>query len=499
MWYKTYSSKDVMYNANLKQVINDVIEQMNRNGGAYILGSPNLQIGSDQTKIKNDAFYVVRDGIISTIASTDTALTATSHNIKGGNEAIFNVYLDEKNVITLLKGVEVATAVPATSVCPSTPSGGLKIGEVKIATTSDFKAGTTELDDNGVTTTYTNKTDDDTISFSDYEAKHWLYHDNLENLIEDLVSILSNDGVEILTSAPGLAIGTTDPAKIKHNAFTTFKDGVIKSIPAGEVAFTPTTDDLADGYGAVYLVYLDGTTVKILKGTATLGGTGAVCPATPAGKVKLGEVKIVTSGAAFTAGTTLLSATTITDTYTDKTDVISSSANFDVSSYGLEKYKYSKNFYNLLDDLEEDLNSRRNNRVLSNPTLARGTSDQTKVKNSAFVVDRSGVISTISSTETAFTATTDDLADGEGAVYLVYLDKDNAITILKGTPTAGGVGAECPEVPGLYQTLHPSGLKIGEVKIVAVGKKFDATTDSLASTWLTVTYTNKIGTFDKIS
>jgi hypothetical protein len=489
----SYSSKDVMFNANLKEVLNDVIGQMNRNSGSYILGSPTVAIGtSSAAKVKTSAFAVVRDGVISTIAGAETAFTATIHDIADGNEAIFNVYLDSSNAIKLLKGEEVATAVPAVSVCPDTPSGGLKIGEVKVATAAAaFDATTTLLSAGTVTDTYTTKTDDDTLDISDYSAKNWLYHDHLGDLIEDLVDVLADDGTEVLISNPNLAIGTSSAAKIKHDAFYTIKDGVIKTVATGEVAFTATTHDIEDHKEAIYLVYLDDATVKISKGASVLTSAGgAVCPTTPAGCVKLGEVKIATEGAAFDATTTELSAGTVTDTYTNKTDAIAA-ADFDVSSYDLEDYEYSDNFYDLLDDLEEDLNTRKDDRILGNPTLVIGSSAPEKVKNSAFSVCRSGVISLIAGTETDFTATTDDLADGYGAVYLVYLDSSNVIKILKGTSTAEGVGAVCPATPA-------GGMKIGEVKLVADGDTFDATTDSLADTWITDTYTNKIDVFEEI-
>jgi len=493
----SYTGKDVMYNANLKQVLNDVIEQMNRNQGSYIIGSPALSIGSSSAaKVKNAAFVVVRDGVISTIASTETAFTATSHDIEDGYEAIFNVYLDSDNAVSLKMGAKVLTAVPSVAVCPDTPSGGLKIGEVKVAADSDdFDATTDDLSAAHVTDTYTNKTDDDTIDFDDYEAKHWLYHDNLESLIEDLVDVLADDGVEILCSKPDLAIGTTSAAEVKHSDIYTIKDGVIKKVAAGEVGFTATTDDITDGNGAVYLVYLDGSTVKILKGTATTGGTDAVCPDTPAGKLKLGEVKVVTSGANFDATTTELSAGTVTDTYTDKTDAISAS-DFDVSSYDLEDYMYSESFYDLLDDIEEDVNARKDHRILGNPTLVIGSSSKAKVKNSAFDILVDGAMSTIASTETAFTATTHDITASasaiQEAIYLVYLD-GSTIKLSKGT-TAGEDAAVCPATPS-------GKFKLGEVKVqVEAGSTdFNASTDELDASHLTVTYTNKLDVFDEIA
>lgn len=486
----SYSSKDVMHNANLKQVINDVIAQMNNNGGVAIVGSPALAIGSSsKAKVLNGAFTVVRDGVVSTIDSAETAFTATTHDIADGKEAIFLVYLNSSNAVTLLKGDD---ADAGEAVCPDTPSGGLKIGEVKISVTGAiFNATTDDLDAVHITATYTNKTDVP-IALTDYSDKHWLYHDNLQGLLTDMIEIVANKDVARLVSNPNLAIGTSSKAKIKYDAFTYVLNGAFTTITGGEVAFTATTHDLTDGEGAVFLVYLDGSTVKLLKGTATAGGTGAVCPATPAGKLKLGEVKIVTSGALFDASTTLLDAGTVTATYTNKTDLVAT-ADFSLSSFGQEDYMYSANFKALLDDIEEDLNVVNNDKILGNPTLAIGSSSKKKVKNSAFSVMRDGVISLIASTETDFTATTDDLAIGTGAIYNVYLDATNTIKILKGTATAGGIGAVCPATPS-------GGMKIGEVKIVVNADAiFNATTDDLDSAHITATYTNKLDVFEAIA
>ncbi len=487
----SYSSKDVMHNANLKQVINDVIAQMNNQGGVAIVGSPALAIGSSsKKKVKNSAFTVVRDGVVSTIDSAETAFTATTHDLADGAGAVYLVYLDSTNTIKILKGT--ATTGGTGAVCPTTPAGGLKIGEVKIVTSGAiFDASTTELDAATLTVTYTNKTDVP-IALTDYSDKHWLYQDNLEGVVTDMIEIVANKDVPRLVSNPNLAIGTSSKAKIKHDAFTYVLNGAFTTITGGEVAFTATTHDIADGEGAVFLVYLDGSTVKLSKGTATTGGTGATCPATPAGKLKLGEVKIVTSGALFDASTTLLDAGTVTDTYTNKTDLVAT-ADFSFSGLGQEDYMYSYSFKTLLDDIEEDLNAVNNDKILGNPTLVIGSSSKKKVKNSAFSVMRDGVISLIASTETDFTATTDDLAKSTGAVYNVYLDATNTIKILKGTATAGGIGAVCPATPS-------GGMKIGEVKIVVNADAiFNATTDDLDSAHITDTYTNKLDVFEAIA
>ena len=483
----SYDSKDVMHNANLKEVINDVITQMNNQGGVAIVGTPALAIGSSsKKKVKNGAFTVVRDGVVSTIASTETDFTATTDDLAKSTGAVYNVYLDATNTIKILKGT--ATAGGTGAVCPTTPAGGLKIGEVKIVTSGAaiFDASTTELDAATLTVTYTNKTDVP-IALTDYSDKHWLYHDNLQGLLTDMIEIVANKDVPRLVSNPNLAIGTSSKAKIKHDAFTYVLNGAYTTITGGEVAFTATTHDITDGHFKNYNVYLDGSTVKIL-GSAE----DAVCPATPAGKLKLGEVKIVTSGALFDATTTDLDAATVTDTYTNKTDLVAT-ADFSLSSFGQEDYMYSANFKALLDDIEEDLNVVNNDKILGNPTLAIGSSSKKKVKNSAFSVMRDGVISLIASTETAFTETTDDLAKSTGAVYNVYLDATNTIKILKGTATAGGIGAVCPATPS-------GGMKIGEVKIVVNADAiFNATTDDLDSAHITDTYTNKLDVFEAIA
>jgi hypothetical protein len=491
----SYSDKDIMFNDNLKEIVNDIIEQMNNNGGLAIVGSPALAIGSSSAaKVKNGAFTVVRDGVISTIASTEAAFTATTHDIADGYEAIFNVYLDADNAITLLKGTSVETADPSVAVCPSTPSGGLKIGEVKVATDgAAFDASTTLLSAAEVTDTYTNKTDVP-IDFSDYEDKNWLYHVHLKDLLEDMVDIVQNDGVARLISNPNLAIGTSSAAKVKHDDFYFIEDGEITKVASSEVAFTATTHDLTDGQEAIYVLSVDpdDSSLTLTMGTAvTSASASAVAPATPTGDLKLGEVLVATDGAAFDASTTLLSAAEVTDTYSNKTDLVSIS-DFDVSSYDLEDYRYSDNFYDLLDDMEEDLNVDNNDKILSNPTLVIGTSSAAKVKNSAFDVMRDGVISTVASTETAFTATTDDIADGYGAIYNVYLDATNTIKMLKGTATAGGTGAVCPATPS-------GGMKIGEVKVVTSGAAFDASTTLLSAATVTDTYTNKLDVFDEIA
>lgn len=159
------------------------------------------------------------------------------------------------------------------------------------------------------------------MEFSDLESKHYLHNKNLKDLLEEIANG-SNAGR--LLSNPTLAIGTGSKAKILTSAFSYIKDGIIKTVASAETAFTATTHDIADGYEAIYVLSLDPSddSFTITKGTSVESGVGTpVAPATPTGELKLGEVKIVTSGAIFDASTTLLDAATVTDTYTNKTDI----------------------------------------------------------------------------------------------------------------------------------------------------------------------------------
>lgn len=113
-------------------------------------------------------------------------------------------------------------------------------------------------------------------------------------------------------SSPGLAIGTTSAAAVKiANTTTYIINGVFYSKTTAEIAFTNTTV-LADGGTAYYLVCLNAAgSGLIVNGSAITGDL----PSVPAGYCPIGYVKVVTSGADFTPGTTELSAATVTDTY----------------------------------------------------------------------------------------------------------------------------------------------------------------------------------------
>ena len=161
------------------------------------------------------------------------------------------------------------------------------------------------------------------MKFTDLEQKHYLHNSNLKDLLDE---IANGATVGKLLSNPTLAIGTSSKAKIKTAAFDYVINGVFHTIASAETAFTATTHDIADGSEAIYVLSINPTTeaMTLTMGTAVVSADAdAVAPATPTGELKLGEVLIATSGAAFDASTTLLDAATVTDTYSSKTDYFS--------------------------------------------------------------------------------------------------------------------------------------------------------------------------------
>lgn len=139
----------------------------------------------------------------------------------------------------------------------------------------------------------------------------------LDGIVDDLNLLGSGTG---LLSGAGLAIGT-DKTKVAHDAFTVTFDGAAERVAAGEVAFTATTHDIADPDAdpreAIYVLSVaQGGAVTITKG-ADAAEDAAEAPATPAGEVKLGEVKVQHDGTAiFDATTNELDAAHLTATFT---------------------------------------------------------------------------------------------------------------------------------------------------------------------------------------
>ncbi len=139
------------------------------------------------------------------------------------------------------------------------------------------------------------------------------------NNVADVLAVQSGDA---LLSLPVLAIGTSSAAEVKNSAFDIRVNGQVETVAAGETGFTATTDDIADpdasGREIVYVLSVaQGGTITITPGTIAALAAG-VAPSTPAGEVKMGEVLVAHDGSAiFNATTDNLSASHITDTYTD--------------------------------------------------------------------------------------------------------------------------------------------------------------------------------------
>lgn len=132
----------------------------------------------------------------------------------------------------------------------------------------------------------------------------------------------------ICLSKAGLAIGgTATAAKIAapNGAGVDYAiDGILyhKAEADDSIAFTGLTQ--ADDTTCLYLVCLNASgTVSVVQGTAVstaalTAGTAVLEWPQPGPTVcPIGAIKIANDGAAFTGGTTALSAATVTDTYYD--------------------------------------------------------------------------------------------------------------------------------------------------------------------------------------
>jgi hypothetical protein len=120
--------------------------------------------------------------------------------------------------------------------------------------------------------------------------------------------------------------------------------------------------------------------------------------------------------------------------------------------------------------------------LISAPGLCIGTSAAEKVKVVDFRFAIGGVPELKASAEVAFTATTHDIASDKQAIFTVSIAAGGTITLTKGDDATAGE-AVAPATPA-------GELKIGEVSVTTVGDTFDATTDSLAETWITTVYTD---------
>lgn len=140
------------------------------------------------------------------------------------------------------------------------------------------------------------------------------------DILDALITAVNRVSNQVVGLSAGVAIATT-ASKVKTAVAVQFLvNGVYTKLAISDNFWTLTGANLADGYTRKYLLLVDGAgAASVLASDDRLTAAAAQCvfPAIPAGKVCLGVLQVDTSGAAFVPGTTLLSAGTVTDTYTD--------------------------------------------------------------------------------------------------------------------------------------------------------------------------------------
>lgn len=130
--------------------------------------------------------------------------------------------------------------------------------------------------------------------------------------------------------------------------------------------------------------------------------------------------------------------------------------------------------------------------MLNRPSLAIGTVDAAEIKNENPITKVvGGAIAEIAAGETAFTATTHDIAPDAGliqeAVYLISVQAGGTVIVTKGTTAGEGLAV-------------PPALPAGEalvgyvtVQVAAGATLFNATTDDLDAAHLTTTFEDADG------
>jgi len=127
---------------------------------------------------------------------------------------------------------------------------------------------------------------------------------------------------EDVKTAPSLAIGTSDAAAVANSAFRYVLDSWTRSKAAAETSLSGDAVPQST-YGAWQLeIDADGDfTVQAASDNATGYGTAALAvnglPQRGANRIIVGYVTAINTSGAFTPGTTELSASGVTDTYTD--------------------------------------------------------------------------------------------------------------------------------------------------------------------------------------
>lgn len=125
------------------------------------------------------------------------------------------------------------------------------------------------------------------------------------------------------TTSPTLVIGTSSEAAVANSAFKYMgQDGRVRSKAAAETALSG--DDVpVSKYGAWMLEIDDDGTITVQEAGDNVTGYDSPAlaidglPGVTSGSICMGFVTAINTAAAFVPGTTLLSAATVTDTYTD--------------------------------------------------------------------------------------------------------------------------------------------------------------------------------------
>lgn len=117
----------------------------------------------------------------------------------------------------------------------------------------------------------------------------------------------------------GIAMSVGTPEAVKTTAAVDYLiDGVFYSLGATDPFWDLTGFDVSDGYVNKCLLCVDAAgNDQIVAGTEALAAADVVLGTIPAAYSVVGMLQVASAGAAFTGGTTALSAGTVTDTYFD--------------------------------------------------------------------------------------------------------------------------------------------------------------------------------------
>lgn len=129
--------------------------------------------------------------------------------------------------------------------------------------------------------------------------------------------------LEQYKTAPGLAIGTSDTTKVKHDDFTYEISGYSYSKSSSEVAFSGLATIPQNKYGAFSLKIDTDGTITIAEASANSTGYDTPTKAllglayADSSSAYMGFVTVINTSGTFVPGTTALGASGVTATYTD--------------------------------------------------------------------------------------------------------------------------------------------------------------------------------------